>query len=105
MDITRPYRLLYNNVWKSYPNLEAACWDLCVLLHTSGHLDVLKNGYFEETDYLGTKHIKRYCVELLFPYTKFIIKKLTKGDFNQTEFMSTLNKVEKIFNERINSEN
>lgn len=99
----RPYRLLYHGVWKSYPNLEAAIWDLCVLLYTAGHLDVLKQGWFEETEYLGEKYIKRYCVELYFPYTKFIIKKLTKGDVNQTEFISTLDKVEKIFNERVKS--
>ena len=97
----RPYRLLYNGVWKSYPNLEAAVWDLCVLLHTNGHLDILHDGWFEETEYLGEKYVKRYCIELYIPYTKFIIKKLTKGDLNQVEFMNTLSKVEKIFNERI----
>lgn len=99
----RPYRLLYNGVWKSYPNLEAAIWDLCVLLYTAEHLELLTQGRFEETEYLGKKYIKRYCVELFFPYTKFVIKKLTKGDLNQTEFMSTLRKVEKIFNERVKS--
>ena len=97
----RPYRLYYNGVWKSYYNAEGAIWDLCVQLYTMNHLELIDQGKFEETKYLGNKYIKRYCIELLFPYTKFIIKKLTKGDLNQTEFMTTLKKVEKMFNDRI----
>lgn len=65
------------------------------------HLDLLHEGVFEETEFLGQKHVKRYSVELLFPYTKFTIKKLTKGDLNQEEFKTTLRLVEKMFNERI----
>lgn len=85
----------------SYKNLEAACWDLCVKLYNLGHLDLVLKGYFPRTYFLEYPFNKRYTVTLLFPYTEFEIKKMTKGDIDQEEFMKTLNKVYEIFNERI----
>jgi hypothetical protein len=85
----------------SYKNLEAACWDLCVKLYNLDHLDLVLKGYFPRTYFLEYPFNKRYTVTLLFPYTEFEIKKMTKGDIDQEEFMKTLNKVYEIFNERI----
>ena len=98
---TRPYRLYDNKHWMSYKNLEAACWDLCVKLYNLDHLDLVLKGYFPRTYFLEYPFNNRYTVTLLFPYTEFEIKKMTKGDIDQEEFMKTLNKVYEIFNERI----
>lgn len=101
----RPYRLYDNKHWTSYPNLKAACWDLCVKLYNLNHLDLALKGYFPRTYFLDSAFHKCYVVKLLFPYTEFEIKKMTKGDLDQEEFMKTLTEVYEIFNERIQNKN
>lgn len=103
MSRPREYQLYDNNFWTSYHTLNAACWDLCVKLYNLKRLDLLFNGTFEETihPFSGKKYYKRYSIELLFPYSKFTIKKTTKGDLNREELYETLDRVYKLFNERI----
>ena len=98
---TRPYRLYDNEHWMSYPSLRAAIWDLCVKLYTLNNLKLLHMGQFEETEFLGDKFHKQYVVRIHMPYTVLKIKKQTKGDLDQEEFMKTLNEVYELFNERI----
>jgi uncharacterized protein (UPF0305 family) len=58
-------------------------------------------GQFEETEFIGETFHKQYVIRLFMPYTILRIKKLTKGDLDQDEFMRTLDEVLEIFNERI----
>lgn len=70
-------------------------------LYNMKHLDLFHTGTFEKTEYMGNEYHKSYVVRLLFPYTEFKIKKMTKGDLDREEFMKTLNEVYELFNERI----
>lgn len=97
----RPYRLYDNEHWTSYKNLKAAVWDLCVKLYTLNNLNLLHVGRFEETEFLGDVFHKQYVITVFVPYTILKIKKMTKGDLDQEEFLKTLTEVEQIFNERI----
>ena len=101
----RPYRLYDNKHWTSYPNLKAACWDLCVKLYNADHLELALKGSFPRTYFLEYPFNKCYTVKLLFPYTEFEIKKMTKGDLDQEEFMKTMTEVYEMFNERIQNKN
>lgn len=98
---TRPFRLYDNEHWMSYKTLRAAVWDLCVKLYSHNNLELLRMGQFEETEFIGETFHKQYVIRLFMPYTILRIKKLTKGDLDQEEFMRTLDEVLEIFNERI----
>lgn len=102
---SREYRLYDNEHWMSYKTLKAALWDLCVKLYTLNCLDLLHMGQFEETEFMGDVYHKQYVIRLMMPYTVLKIKKQTKGDVDQGEFMKILNEVYEIFNERIQNKN
>lgn len=102
--MARPYRLYDNEHWMSYPNLKAAVWDLCVKLYNLNNLNLLHMGQFEETEFMGFIHHKQYVIRIYMPYTVLKIKKLTKGDLDQEEFIQTLDEVLKMFNDRIKCE-
>ena len=99
--MTREYRLYDNEHWMSYKTLKAAIWDFCVKLYTLDCLNLLRMGQFEETEFMGFTYHKQYVIRITMPYTILKIKKLTKGDLDQGEFMRTLDEVLEIFNERI----
>ena len=101
--MTRSYRLYDNEHWMSYKTLKAACWDLCVKLYTLNCTHLLHMGQFIPTEFLGTTYHKQYVITLACPWTKLKIKKMTKGDLDQEEFLKTLSEVEKLFNERIHN--
>ena len=103
--ISRTYRLYDNEHWMSYKTLKAALWDLCVKLYSLKCLHLIHLGQFEETEFLGQKHQKQYVIRLHIPYTVLKIKKQTKGDLDQINFMTELNEVLEIFNDRIQNKN
>lgn len=100
-----PYRLYDNEHWMSYRSLKACIWDLCVKLYHLQCLELLHKGVFKQTTFMDKTYQKQYVIEILMPYTVLKIKKLTKGDLNQDEFLKTLVEVEKLFNERIQNKN
>lgn len=101
MDLDRKYLFRYDGYKKYFKYLEGACWELLVRLNNSKALDLYNEGTFNETTYKNKTYHKQYCVTVAIPYSRFVIKKLTKGDIDQETFMLTLNKIKEIFDERI----
>lgn len=48
-----------------------------------------------------TVYHKTYVVNVAFPYTKFVLKKQSKGSFDILEFQITLKYVKGLYDERI----
>jgi hypothetical protein len=44
---------------------------------------------------------KKYVVEVAVPYTKFVLKKQSKGSFDKLELMTVIKYVKGLYNERI----
>lgn len=44
---------------------------------------------------------KTYVVEVAVPYTKFVLKKQSKGSFDKLELMTVIKYVKGLYNERI----
>ena len=67
-------------------------------------LDCLDKGTIVPTSCVftgDTIYYKTYVVEVAVPYTKFMLKKQSKGSFDRLEFQITLKYVKGLYDERI----
>jgi hypothetical protein len=67
-------------------------------------LDCLDRGIIEPTSCIftgDTIYHKTYVIEVAVPYTKFVLKKQSKGSFDLLEFQITLKYVKGLYDERI----
>lgn len=97
----RPYKVYINGLWQSFKTLPQAAWYVIDKLNKINAKHLLLNGEFVESKFLNSTHHKRYKIVVLFPYTEIVIKKESKGDWNQTELLETLSVCDKMYNERV----
>lgn len=106
--MNKEYRFFLITPYKTYKSSRLDLYDVFILflnhLNLNRVLDEYNKGTFVTT-YNVFKHeslIKRYFVEINIPYSKFEIRKISKGSLNPDDFLKSLEFIkEKYYDERI----
>lgn len=100
------YRLLIHTTYRTYKTSRLDLYDVFIKflsqLKVNRALDEYNKGIFIPTrnNFTDEVLIKRYVVEINIPYTKFEIRKLSKGSLNPEDFLKSLEFIkEKYYNE------
>lgn len=87
-------------MYETYFNEDEAIWRVGDILNKMRCVDLLTDGYFDYTEFLGVKYLKLYVLECYAIGMKFIIQKKCKGDINKRSFNYKLRKFKREFNEK-----
>lgn len=86
---------------KTFTTLENCIWYLCERLSVLNSLELLDVGHFVITEFKKHKYHKAYVVTVYVPFTRFYVKKISTGSWNETEVLDTIKLVKELYNERI----
>lgn len=86
-------------MYETYFTEDEAIWRVASILNSINAVDILNDGYFDYTTFLGEKFLKLYVLECYAPGMKFIIQKKSRGEINKRTFTYKLRKFKREFNE------
>lgn len=87
-------------LYETYFTEDEAIWRIASILDSVRCVDLLTEGYFEYTEFLGVKYLKLYVLECYAPNMRFVIHKKSRGDINKLSFKYKLRKFKREFNEK-----
>lgn len=101
--IVKDYKLIIHTPFDKYKSAPQSLYGIAGtflnILRQYGCINQFDNGEFVTTTNVFTREdvVKRYCLEICVPYTKFEIKKISAGPIDQELFMRVLTTIKENY--------
>lgn len=85
---------------KTFKTIENCLWCLCEKLDVLHSLELIDTGRFVITEFKNHQYHKAYVVTVYVPFTRFYIKKLSSGSWNENELLEKIEDVKLLYEEK-----